>query len=205
MKATSILRSEHEVILDVLSALESISRPALAGGELDRSSARQVLDFLRGFCDRCHHGKEEQILFPALAEAGLPLEVGPLAVMASDHAEGRSLIAAMGQALEDAVQSQAGADVRFGSAAAQYVALMREHIDKENGVLFPMGDGMFPDAKQAALVRAMERFEHADIEEGAHERFLGVAGELVERFGVERAARAPASTHHCCGHGKRCA
>jgi hypothetical protein len=40
MKATDILRSEHETILDVLAALESISRPSFPDEGLDLRSAQ---------------------------------------------------------------------------------------------------------------------------------------------------------------------
>ena len=202
MNATDILRSEHETILDVLAALEWISGPGVP--ELDLTSAQEALDFLRGFGDRCHHGKEEQLFFPALAARGLPRNVGPLAVMASEHDEGRALLTRMADALAEAMQSKPGAPARFRSAAMTYVALLRDHIDKENGVLFPMGDGMLSGAEQAALLTKFEHFEHADMGSGAHERFLNIASALCERLGVERKPQANAARHRCCGHGVSC-
>jgi hemerythrin-like domain-containing protein len=200
MKATEILRGEHETILHVLSALEKIADPATVRNEFDVRSAGEALAFLRGFGDRCHHGKEEQLFFPALAARGLPSQVGPLVVLKSEHEEGRALLARMADALADAKASKPEA---FAAAARAYVALMRDHIDKENGVLFPMGDGMLPEAEQASLLRAFERFEHADMGPDAHRRFLDIAAGLCERWKVDRKPRA-AATHSCCGHGTRC-
>jgi hemerythrin-like domain-containing protein len=203
-KPTDTLRSEHEVILDVLCALEAISRPAAEGFGLDLESARQSLEFLRNFVDRCHHGKEEELYFQALAARGMPVEAGPLFVMKSEHGEGRALIALMADALPRAERSQPGASIEFGTAALRYVELMRYHIAKENGVLFPIGDGMLSGAEQEGVLRAFESFEHDDMEAGAHERFLGIAHDLVRRLGLARAPRA-AGSHACCGHGSKCA
>ena len=203
MKATEILRGEHETILDVLSALERIADPLAPEKAFDVRSAEDALEFLRGFGDRCHHGKEEQHFFPALAARGLPREAGPLLVMRSEHEEGRGLLARMSDALAETKAGKAGSPARFSAAARAYVALMRDHIDKENGVLFPMGDGMLSDTEQALLLRAFERFEHADMGEGAHGRFLDIAAGLCERLKLERKPRAAAS-HSCCGHGTRC-
>jgi hemerythrin-like domain-containing protein len=204
MKATDILRNEHETILDVLAALESITEPSALPSGLDLRSAQDALDFLCGFGDRCHHGKEEQHFFPALAECGLPREVGPLAVMNSEHDEGRALLARMVEALADAKRSEPDAPARFGIAARAYVTLMRDHIDKENGVLFPMGDGMLSGARQAALLTEFERFEVADMRADAHARFLDIAAGLCKRLGLNRASRPQAPAHACCGHGARC-
>lgn len=201
MKSTDILRSEHEVILDVLSALESIAADVSKRGALDTASAEQALDFLCNFTDRCHHGKEEQLFFPALAARGLPREVGPLAVMLDDHEQGRTLLARMRTTLADA-QGNPTRAAEFATAAQAYVALMRDHIDKENGVLFPMGDGMLNAIEQAALTSSFEQFEHRDLDAGAHAHFVDLAAALCARLHVDRAPRATA-TGVCCGHTRR--
>lgn len=199
MKATDILRAEHDVILDVLAALETIDRAVARGAELDRASATSVIEFLRVFVDRCHHGKEEELFFAALEARGFPREAGPLLVMQSEHARGRTLVASMQTAL-------AADDAKaFAEAGDALVTLLREHIAKENGVLFPMGDSALTEASQKALVAAFERFEHADMAAGTHERFLATARELCERHGVEPGARAPAmASGGCCGHHGGC-
>jgi hemerythrin-like domain-containing protein len=203
-KATEILRNEHEIILDVLLALETISEPAARGEVLDVRSGLEILDFLRGFGDRCHHGKEEQIFFPALATRGLPRDVGPLAVMMAEHDKGRELIARMAESLADVELSKPGAPTCFAASAMAYVELMRDHIEKENGVLFPMCDGMLSEENQGALLFAFEKFEHADMGVGAHERFLDIASGLCERLGIVRQHGSPKIAHACCGRGTKC-
>jgi hemerythrin-like domain-containing protein len=201
MKATDTLRGEHEVILGVLSALENIARD-VGHREFDQLSAAEALDFLRNFADRCHHSKEEKQFFPALANHGLPSKVGPLAVMLGDHDQGRALLSRMADALDGARTSKPGADLEFARAANSYVDLMREHIGKENEVLFPMGDEMLSEADQAALLQEFERMEHDDMEAGAHERFLDLAESLCQRFGIEPAPVAAVSK--CCGRHSTC-
>ena len=44
-----------------------------------------VIDFSKNFTDVCHHTKEEKSLFPALEKAGLPTNMGPIAMMLMDH------------------------------------------------------------------------------------------------------------------------
>src|SRR6185503_14132322 len=78
---TEVLRAEHEVILNVLECLGVVAEKAARTRILDVHSAEEILDFLRVFADRCHHGKEEGALFPALGRKGMPTHVGPVAVM----------------------------------------------------------------------------------------------------------------------------
>jgi hemerythrin-like domain-containing protein len=199
MRITDTLRDEHEVIQQVLDCVEELAERATAQKSVDAASAEDALDFLSAFADRCHHAKEEQVLFPALNARGLPREAGPVAVMLREHELGRAAIARMRSALDDSKKRIAGAPQRFSAAAHEYVALLREHIAKENGVLFPMADQMLGDDAQAKLMRSFEHVEHHDLGPGTHERYLEVARSLCQRLGIEWAQHAPAA-HACCGH-----
>ena len=70
MRPTEILMQEHRVIEQVLDCLETMAQRAEAGEGVDLESAKQAIDFFRNFADRCHHGKEEDCLFPLLEQKG---------------------------------------------------------------------------------------------------------------------------------------
>jgi hemerythrin-like domain-containing protein len=85
MKPTEILSSEHRVIEQVLGCLEKIIEQARQNGRLERQPAEDAIAFFRNFADRCHHGKEEAHLFPALEAQGFPRQGGPTGVMLHEH------------------------------------------------------------------------------------------------------------------------
>jgi hemerythrin-like domain-containing protein len=193
---TGILMSEHRVIEKALACLERMADGFEAAGALNAEVAGDALEFLRTFADRCHHGKEEANLFPAMESKGLPVEVGPTAVMREEHRAGRGHVRDMGDALAR------GSVPGFVGAARAYVELLREHIQKEDQVLFPMADKMLAPPEQDALLAAFERVEDRDIGPGVHERMLGIADRLCARYGVTEVPRAAAGgCGHCCGGG----
>src|SRR5512135_730494 len=98
MQATDILSEEHKVIIRVLTALEKAASRLEAGEAVEPGFFIESADFIKGFADGCHHKKEEGVLFPAMIEAGLPREAGPVAVMLAEHEEGRRLTRGMRQA-----------------------------------------------------------------------------------------------------------
>jgi hemerythrin-like domain-containing protein len=167
-------------------------------GVLDLEAATEALEFLTTFADRCHHGKEEGALFPMLERKGLPRNVGPLAVMLADHDEGRAKTAAMRAALAD------NAPERFATQALAYVELLRDHIAKENQVLFPMADGLFSESEQDELLASFGSIEEVDLGPGTHERELERVERLLMRLGLKRAVRAATAASVCCGHTKGC-
>ena len=154
MNPTDPLRAEHRVIERALDLLAALAR----ADELDSDAARDVIAFIRGYADELHHGKEEHRLFPMLEERGLPRDVGPVAVMLHEHEVGRAATAAMSNALD------AGDAAAFRQAALEYTALLRDHIAKEDGVLFPMADSML-DADASAKLR--EEFDAVEAELGS--------------------------------------
>lgn len=164
----AVLTEEHEVILRALAILERLGQRLEAGGPVERDQLEWLIDFFRTFADHCHHGKEEQHLFPALERHGVPTANGPLGVMRQEHEEGRALIRTIA----------AGDDVEVAAAIRRYVPLLRAHIDKENSVLFPLAGQILSEEEQRGLVRAFEAVEQAVAGPGVHERLLARLAKL---------------------------
>ncbi len=152
--ATQTLREEHRVILRALALVEVAAGRLDAGRSLPAGWWEELIEWLRAFADRNHHAKEEEYLFPALVRAGVPAAGGPVGVMLEEHTEGRALIQAM---------ADGPADQR-AEAARRYGRLLRDHIDKENGVLLPLTDAVLDSPDQLLLARA---FEKVEAEQGA--------------------------------------
>ncbi len=133
MRITDILKDEHRVIEQVLDCLEQVLERARIGEGFDRESASDAVRFFQSFADRCHHGKEEDQLFPAMIRKGVPKEVGPIGVMLADHEIGRAAVREMQAALSQ--PEAVGPSVeRFVQAAAGYVEHLRSHILKEDHI-----------------------------------------------------------------------
>ena len=196
MKPTEILSDEHRIIEQVLDCLEKIAQNCAAEGRLDNASAEQALDFFRNFADRCHHGKEETHLFPAMEAKGFPRQGGPTGVMLQEHEQGRAHIRGMVEAIEGAAAGQGEAVARFITHAQGYVSLLREHIEKEDHCLFTMANQVLSEDDQQRLLEAFQNVEHEHMGLGTHEKFLSLADELADRFGV---ARAVANSSRSCG------
>jgi hemerythrin-like domain-containing protein len=202
MIATDVLMAEHRVIEQVLNCLGKMADRCLLHGDLDFASARQALDFFQHFADRCHHGKEEERLFPLLEARGLSRERGPTGVMLREHDLGRRQIQAMLAAVDEAAQGDSDAVQRFGVHAGAYVRLLREHISKEDHCLFPMANQVLTPQDQHSLEDAFQEVESKKMGSGTHEKYLELANELADRFEVPRAS-LDLTLAQGCGCGAR--
>ncbi len=151
MKATEILMQEHRAIERALNVLDAAADRLESGESVSPDLIEGTMQFIRLFADRCHHGKEEGYLFPALERSGLPKEAGPLAVMQTDHDDGRVLVRSMGNALAHMAAGNRSAVPAFCRSAREFSALLRSHIMKEDQVLFVMADMRIPRAEQDQL------------------------------------------------------
>lgn len=174
-KATRDLIKEHEVILSALEILEKMMRSDKEPAQLLRSY-EQVVYFLKTFADKCHHGKEESLLFKAMVEKGIPDEGGPVGVMLEEHVQGREYIAEMTGAI--AAQDFAA----FRRAGIPYCILLRHHIDKENNALFVMADQVLSEQEQDDLFEKFEEFEETVIGGGVHEQLHAMLEEWAVAF-----------------------
>jgi hemerythrin-like domain-containing protein len=174
-KATELLSDEHRVIERVLAVLEKVTtRPV----EKSLDCWKKALDFFSHFADQCHHFKEEQVLFPAMEEHGITRDGGPIGMMLMEHEEGRSYVRSMLAALDLAeTKNEAAKEILIDKAKA-YLRLLREHIQKEDEILFRIADDVIPADEQKVLLRSFEEHEAKEIGEGVHEKYLKLVEEL---------------------------
>jgi len=167
--ATAVLRKEHEAIVKMLEVTEEVARRLDAGEYVAAETLADLLEFFRLFADKCHHGKEEDLLFPQLEKKGMPRAGGPLAVMLAEHEQGRALIRQM-------------AGPAWAEAARAYASLLRAHIEKENHVLFVMAERMLTASEQAELAEGFEKSEVEKMGAGTHERLHAMMADLIKEI-----------------------
>jgi len=172
--ASEDLINEHQGILFGLKILEKIVLLMNEKNVVEINDLKDIVNFIKLFADKCHHGKEEGILFPAMEEFGIPKDNGPIGQMLLEHTEGRKYVAQM----NDGIQNKEFDKNKFAQAATNYISLLRNHINKENNVLFPLGDKKIPLDRQTKILELFEAFEENVMGAGTHEKLH----ELLHNF-----------------------
>ncbi len=187
MKATDILSEEHRVIERVLATLEKAAQQLEQGQAVRPGFFLDAADFIKNFADGCHHKKEEGVLFKAMIASGMPAESGPIGVMLAEHEQGRAYTRGMREAAQQLAAGSGSARGELVSNARGYAALLRQHIIKEDNVLFPMAGRIIPLAEHSQVMDDFEHIEHKETGEGVHEKYLALARALEKEMGVFQA------------------
>ena len=128
----------------------------------DRESAGSCLDFITRYADSLHHGKEEDILFRFFDTTEAVFQV-----MFEEHTQGRGIVSEMRSAISS------GSTAVFATNLLRYRDLLREHIKKEDTLLFPWLDRrLTSDQKQQMNARFTEIERENDGAPQRYERFV---------------------------------
>ncbi|MEN9420381.1 MAG: hypothetical protein RI988_4002 [Pseudomonadota bacterium] len=197
MRAIDELKGEHKAVLLALSLLEEMAQAVATGSAAARSDLSELLGFFKGFVDRCHHAKEEEVLFPELERLGLARSEGPLAALLAEHEVGRGHVRALASALQRLQGGDDTAAVRIVQHARACGDTLRAHIDNEDNGLFVTAGRLIPDELDAGLTERFGLIERERIGEGQHEAYHALLRRLKAAYppSVPELAHQPAPWH----------
>lgn len=142
------LQSDHQIILAHLDDLEkAINQPKISHAKVE-----EFLYFTESFAEP-HHQKEEQVLFPALEKKGIPNEGGPIGMMLLEHATKRDYLAKMREALQE------NNETKLKENTQAMTSLLRDHIYKEDNILYPCAQDALTKEELASLASQCEKIK----------------------------------------------
>ena len=171
---TEILGAEHDLILDVVQALE---RGLDKTTKIDRDVWRDALVFLRSFAAQ-HHAKENIVLLAALDRQGVASTESSLRTTVEEHKEEAALLDALAELLPELSSDNPDAAARFREAARTYCAHLSAHMEQEARYLFPMVERELSEEDERDVVHRFLLHRHAADGEDGYERLLALASHL---------------------------
>lgn len=178
MHSIEILMSEHRNIERVVEALETAAAHLSNGTAVRPAFFTEAAGFFADYADGVHHAKEEGVLFGAIVESGMPKGEGPIPIMLEEHVEARACTRALRRAGKQLEAGAEGAVAEVVASARKYAALIRDHIAKEDDVLFPMAAQMMSLDTETQVVAGMARLEAQETGSGKLHALLALADAL---------------------------
>lgn len=182
MKSTEQLIEEHKGIVKMLNIVSNICDRLETGEKIDSDDLFSIVDFIKVFADKCHHGKEDDLFFPLLIEKGMSKNQGPLEVIMVEHTEGRSYVRGFSEGVLKYKNNDADGVKQIIENGRNYVELLKAHIVKEDNILYPMGDKIMTAEDDIKLFSQFEKVEIEKIGAGKHEEYHQLLDKLSKKY-----------------------
>jgi hemerythrin-like domain-containing protein len=176
--ATKNLENDHVHILRLIDVMEKMT----LSSDVSLTHLETVVSLIRNYADGFHHAKEEKLFFPQLIKKGFSPEHGPIAVMLNEHTEGRCYVKSMADEIANYKKGNKAALPKIFENMQGYIELLRNHISKENDVLFRMADHAFSESEQQELLVKFSEIERTDYSDGALNEFISTIDKLDSQF-----------------------
>lgn len=178
---STVLRDEHVAITTVLGYLDRASNALEQGRQVDPGIFRDLLKFFTLFVGQCHHGKEEQILFPLLRHQSTATDA-VIDQLEKEHAEGVELASGFAAAVAAYAAHGPAAAGPLVAAARAYAPYLRRHIAYENEQLLANVERMGSPGLLAAALTSFDQFEDNVMGAGTHEQLHRMIDTLGPRL-----------------------
>ena len=173
------LMIEHRLIEKMVRLMEGELHKIDQGGEADPVFIERAVDFFKTYADRCHHGKEEDILFRDLSQKKLSLEHKRIMdELINEHIFGRKTVGRLVDAKEKYTQGMADAQKEIVECLKLLVELYPAHIEKEDKHFFIPCMAYFTRKEQEQVLEEGWEFDRKMIHE-KHQNIVKLHGFMV--------------------------
>lgn len=173
MYGIEVLERDHRNIVHFTDCLEEEALKILQGQEINLDYLRESIRFIRLFCDKYHHQKEEDLLFKRMV-----FEIGDLAKklihngMLVEHNLARSYVLKLEESLEAYEKSPEDIHrLNILSYIMAYVHLLRDHANKENVAVYPFGENHLSKEGKDWVDEETRKFEEDPQTKALYEEF----------------------------------
>jgi hemerythrin-like domain-containing protein len=179
MLPVALLMMEHRLIERMIAVLKTELDTMTSTKKPNLVLVDSIVDFIRTYADRTHHGKEEEILFRELGHKKLPAEYRQtMDELVMEHVVARKETLALAESKERYIKGDLGAAGEMARHMGMLAEFYPKHIEKEDKCFFIPVMDHFSEKERDAMCLEFHEFDRRMI----HEKY----DKVVRRFEIER-------------------
>ena len=182
MESIKVMVEEHENIRRMLKVTRNVCYRLMTKDDYDINDFPRIIDFIRTYADKHHHGKEEDILFETMkGELKTLAESGAITGMYIEHDLGRLFILNLEKALEGFQNGKDEARMDIIANAIAYTDLLDRHIQKENTALYKFAERMLSRESKTFINEESKKVEDVASDSGLQDKYISLLEELEDK------------------------
>jgi hemerythrin-like domain-containing protein len=166
MKPRGPLMIEHRLIEKMLNLTERELGRIKEERDVDPVFIDTIVDFIRTYADRTHHGKEEDILFEALEEKKMSDDDDRIMKeLVNEHVQARNVVGQLVDAKEAYVKGDGESINTVTEKLSWLISFYPKHIVKEDEKFFPDTEKYFTEKELDNMLEEFRDFDRQMIHE----------------------------------------
>ena len=176
---------EHANIKRMLMVVRAFCYKLYNKEYVDFADVDQMIDFIKNYADKHHHGKEELKLFNKMVQ-----HLGPAAQklvtngMLVKHDMGRFYNQQLQEAVKDYQNGNTEAVLDIIANSISYTHLLDRHIQKENDIVYPFAQKNFNKEISDEIQKECEEFEENANQQGFQDKYILLLEQLENKYQV---------------------
>lgn len=181
MTPTENLKNEHNDIIQLLNIMNKIAESIKSQDVFYTNDVEEIIDFLKYFIEKSHHGKEE-VFYPALVIAGISKENESVSAMLYEHVLARNYLKDINSCVVNCKIGNSFSGELLADSITNYVELIKNHLRKEEEIIFPIADKELSKEKQTEISEEFERIEDKIVRHGFRDHFHKLLRKLQTKY-----------------------
>lgn len=183
MKSIDLLVEEHKNIKRVLKVIRKMALLLYKSEDIEIDDFKKIIDFIKNYADKHHHGKEEDILFDEMEKQldGFVAE-GPLTAMFSEHDLARLFVSKIEENLKGAKEGNDKAILNVISNSIAYADLLNRHIEKEDDTIYIYGENNLDKKSLEDVEKRIFEVEKNAKEKNIQNKYIKLIENLEEKY-----------------------
>lgn len=183
MESIKIMVAEHENIRKMLKVIRKVCYRVMTNGEYDIADFPKIIDFVRSYADKLHHGKEEDILFVTMnKELDKLAKSGAITGMFIEHDNGRLYMANLEKGVNNFIAGDDEARLDIIANSICYADLLDRHIEKENTAMYKFAENQLSDEAKSFVETESQKVEDEALKAGIQEKYIQLLNQLEEKY-----------------------
>lgn len=182
MNCIELMVKEHENIKRMLTVIRKYCYKILKNEEVDYEDFFSIIDFVKNYADKHHHGKEETMLFNRMTqELGEDIENLVNYGMLAEHDLGRLYMYELNAAVKRVLDGDDESRLDVIANAISYTHLLNRHIHKENNAVYKYAENNLKPETMDEINRDCESFEQNAKDKATQQKYLDLIDEMESK------------------------
>jgi hemerythrin-like domain-containing protein len=182
MLPTENLMQEHKKIIEILDIINKIAENIKHKKVFYPLDVEEITNFLTSFWDKCHNVKEEKALYPELISSGVQIEDKSIDGISNEHTMGRIYIKEMKYCIVNCKMGHDFSCEKLADCLVNYSTLLRNHIQIEEEVIFPIINQTLTGKKQQEILRSFVEIEEETLGLQVPEKYSELISYLKAKY-----------------------